>query len=994
MTDPIAQPNQEVSVGAAIGLVRTKLTWSRFRKRVRQIDLYRLCTRIEEAMFSEGGETLTGSARKFRAVKGDEYAAGKIRQIEHDERSSKLTRHELVVLARAFGLPDAFFFEPFGDFKALMLAFDTAQPGSGQESSPTAQAASPPARGFRRLGSQQALAPGRQEILEGLDRCLARADGEISLVLVEGPDGVGKGFLISRWFHDSGQEKVPGGALYLDCESLGVEDIIPQVDALFPRGGNAGEPRLVVCSNVRIGRFREGAPAENGDALPSIGAFIRQAVNLATQQSPTTVVVLLENNGPPVNDAVFVQDLGDARFERFLVNRLTPPEGARFLRELGNRSFDQKALEDISTLVMGLPISLTTVQSEIETMPQRDREQYLDRLKSGRKRRSRVGTEFDAFLKGYLQRLASDAGIARSDETQHPHALLRLLALMPGPLPLTHLKAMTGEGRITRLRALPVNDIDALGIPLIWVVDDAVDIHAMARATLRAELAAYRDSGQWDAHTSQKELEWLHWRRARLLWPIIARMADGDPDTPPDATNLAAVEGFVFHVCEQIHLLPREGRQANARRRKRPTSGSSAEDLKNFHEQEGRFSDAMLWQLAYQRAARPLLLDRHFRATRVHGQYSTKARILRYLLEAATAPGGAPVRPDDLADLQKEIGICHMHAGQLTAAQQAIGEAETLLLDEHPEVLHPIEDEQAASHHWARYCEVVSAATAVRIRAGDLASEAPLQLLRLAENAKGLINGLVGGATPPASTDRKRYLRHGERGALRLITRVAELYLLRDGDLEVAISAFSQASALKLTIGAGELEGEAARRWVQALIRGRNQNETRLGQAREIVRANLAKLQDSAQSATSAPADAIPFQLLQIALDRIEGRLEEAGEALAELGGQDALQRRECTFAAQTEFQLELLRLAIATGSPTEGAHRAALDLADRLQDSGHKMMEAEALLLAAELAPAAERAALVTKLRTYLSSGGWNLRLADVNILARGQSAVMAVGI
>src|SRR4029077_2397079 len=131
--------------------------------------------------------------------------------------------------------------------------------------------------------------------------------------------------------------------------------------------------------------------------------------------------------------------------------------------------------------------------------------------------------------------------------------------------------------------------------PFTAVVDGKIDVHAMVRGILRAEIDQCILSNSYDtAHTTREELEWIHWKAALLNWRIIKRR------TEPNIYLVSAIESFIYHMMAQTKLLPREGK-GSARRIRKFAGGINDHVIETFEKHFGQLSNGQLWLFAYHR---------------------------------------------------------------------------------------------------------------------------------------------------------------------------------------------------------------------------------------------------------------------------------------------------------------------------------------------------------------------------------------------------------
>ena len=102
----------------------------------------------------------------------------------------------------------------------------------------------------------------------------------------------------------------------------------------------------------------------------------------------------------------------------------------------------------------------------------------------------------------------------------------------------------------------------------------------------------------------------------------------------------------------------------------------------------------------------------------------------------------------------------------------------------------------------------------------------------------------------------------------------------------------------------------------------------------------------------------------------------------------------KATYLCLAELELERCRLEIARGRQTSKTFDRATDLAERLRDTNHLMLQNEALVVAAEAANAEDRTRLLNIAKTFFRRGDWLMRTADIAEIERGGSAVLRFGV
>lgn len=969
-----------ITKGAAIRIARLQLPGKLGRTGLIQPAFYKRCSDAEDSRKSD----LEGSRRAFGPVTQDRPK----KKISRIERASDGDQdpYELTIIAIALGLPEDFFVNGFSsraEFEKALAAKTRQGPVPQATKADMAAESDHLPVGFPNISLTETIPPSRREEATRLAETLS-ATRKSRLILLQGRTGVGKSYFIGHWFRDNGAV-FGANALRIDCALSSLDQILPAIEQHFVTPGRVGTvadalaantDNLIVLDGVRLDSDDKIVSGPGGARRFPLREFAEFLSHLVTPATKTTVIVCLENNKKAILDTAFVPVL-DRRVSVSVVElkALTREEGAEFLFTLRRDLTDRRQRLELSARLHGLPMALVAAASELDRLSPAERETYLENVRFGETRNNE--DDFAKFVREHLQRM--DAVHESDDATsvdRHPHALLRLLALMPGPLPISHLEELLQEGTLRRLGGMTVDRAVRADVPFVEVSDSNIDVHAMVRRTLRAELDDFIKNDQYDAFTSRRELEWIHWRMAQLNWRVILNRKEAS------VFLVKAIESFVYHMIAQARLVP----NGSGRRAKKFAGGVSKGTIDLFEQGVGKLTDAKLWQIAYQKAVRPFLLDKKHVATRIHGQYEAKARILLMLTTAANS--GIPVPPVELAELHMEAALCWMHAGRLQSALQEAGNAKKLLPyvpRQFVAVAHPSDAHEAKNAEaWRLYCDVESVLVTIKCRQGRIYSETLEGLRPLLEIALELA------AQPQwkASTELSKSAQSALRGAVRIISRAADMTLYED-DVEAAIALFDRADQLQHAVRDRPLDGEAARKYALALVRGRASGVGRFEHAVRLVDANIEHYEEVKQSFSGGLSnDVIPFLVLKAALQRISGRLDEASETLAGVRSHDFVRRSQCTFYASAELELEEIRVDILKGEVprTEIVERGEA-ASRRLENAHHAVMAREAMLLAAEGADGKYRKEILRGCEQYFEQTNTLLRLKDVKELQDGSA-------
>lgn len=989
--------SEALSTGQAIAHVRCALYRAPHGRYYSQRELYNLCSKLAR----EAGIT---ARIYFMHVTDQKYAGRKVSQVEMDE--ARLSPTDLELVARAFELPDAFFRRPYADEAALTAAYEEARrrmPLSDAvlaDNGPAEPAV--PIAGFRRVSTGGLVLDSTRARAEAINTAIERARPRSALVLIEGRTWVGKSFLTGLWYDEHYAPSYGGHALTIDCGKRSIDQIRPAIEAHFaPLAREACKDtaayfeteevsKLIVLDRLRLDQFVEGPPA-GGPRRPNLRELVDIIAPFLNRGRNTTVVLVIEVNGPGVEGFVFSRALdAGVVVHSCRLEPLSEEEGAKLLWAQGVRQLSESSRRQISRRAHGLPLAIRAAADELNRLPAVEQEQYVDDvLPRGDGAEVGAAEAFTRYFHDYAARLnplGASLGEGQGDagpDQAHPYALLRLLSLMPGEMPIDYLRELLDDQRIERLRAMSIETVLRGDIPFVAVSDTHVHLQSRIARILRSEIeAAIRDDA-FDGFSSRAELEWIHWRCAQQSWRLIRSMGQ-ENDVDVDVFSLAAIEAFVHHAMAQIRLIPRQGPGSTRHATSFP-GGVSDGLVAEFNRAPGTLTDVQLWMLAYLKVVRPFLLQSKHTATRVHGQYETKARIISALL--AEADRGVRITPQDKIELLKEMSVCWMHAGRLNSAHRFIKQAEAALA----ELAAAGASDGGAlqnSATWRLQCDVCSIRMAVDERLGRAADivTAGVEPLRQAAKAVTLTTERLDGGP-----EKRTPAQHA--GAFRILTRDASALLLQ-GETETALTLFERVDALHRDVRGRLLDGDAARRYVVALTRTREQSPRQLELAGELVEANIAHYLRQAGTRAGLSTDLIPFLILRAALRRVSGDFDGAEDALSEVEAHAFVSQRKCTYVTIAELQLERLRLQVARGQLGPRVFARGRDLCDQLGYAHHAMMQHEAMVVVAEAAGLADRGGLIDRARNFYRGGGWRLRLADIGELEDGGSAVRRFGL
>ena len=842
-------------------------------------------------------------------------------------------------------------------------------------------------QGFRRIAADSIIPANREPTQVELDKLCQK--GGSRLIVVEGRTGAGKSFFLSHWFALRGIRIFGHNAMMLDASLISASEILSRIAEHLDIADSGQSPPFIAEAMSSIPNYLLIVDGLRASALLGRGkpdavslTALREGLFELLRQAPNLTVILCVENNSHLIEQRFLDSVGPyVPFDHFVMPTLSANDGAAFLASLLSVPLPMEQLRQISDHLQGMPLALTVVAAELGRLSESERERYAAYRSAGPDDlESEDGYEqFKKLILGYLALLEADRGTDAKGALHAPqasiHALLRLLALMPGPTTISHLRGLLDARKIRRLEAMTPDDHRLAQVPFIIRLDGKLDVHALVRRIFRGELDSFVNNNTFDAYTSRAELEWIHWRLALMNWAIIKEFgASGDTD----GLGTSVIEAFVFHIMQLIRLTQPD------RQRKRSSGGLKDNTVALFEEDIHKVTNVALWDIAYWGVVAPYLLERKYVSTRIHGQYDVKARVLEQLVRATDR--GITIAPLQLAELHKEIAVCLMHGGHIISARR---EAELAM-----SALRGLYTKEGKSDDvWRAIIEIEGVIATVEARQGRVATEIQKRLAYFAQEAEERVRNL-------AAAQEGVRVQPGPAGALRVFARLADLDL-QMGRTESAIEGFARADEIQFLIRRGRrLDGEAARKYVVALIRSREVDPERLEIAHKLVDDNIASYRGALTEAKSS-SDLIPFLLQQASLLRIEGRLGDARKALRALQDQEYVRQAAYTFITGVELELEDLRLRImeayangVTPCEVEGLAETAKALSLRLGQAHHEQASTEAELLYLEALSPEDRLGRLTTLSEKMRTSGWTLRMADVQELRRGASAVKKFGL
>ncbi|WGM40024.1 hypothetical protein AMEJIAPC_02965 [Caulobacter sp. NIBR1757] len=835
---------------------------------------------------------------------------------------------------------------------------------------------------------QRAALPTRKALAAEIDHGLRKNRLQsLRLVVVQGEQGIGKSQLIAQWWNEHGKDHFDRNTFTLDCARLGGDQIVVALNDFFLRSKPTAEltpalparlkqlSRLLIVldglsqeqnrPHPRPADDRQESPIPAGRADSAAFNRVREFVLFLAQAGVRASVLLGVQTAEKTGDALGISGRLDAStgVEFVSPKRLSPEEGALLFQALEVGGLSLPDLQSLSARLQGLPISITAAAHYLREANAVQAEAFLtDIAKAG------DFQFFDAFFERYLQAINSGA----VDPQAHPHAYLRLLALMPGPVAKSRLDDLLAKGRIRRLQNGDTGLFERMRIAFVIDQDSHIDINPMVRSLLRQELARHVRESAPGVDRDRAELRWIH---ATAAISCHSRL----PLRPSDYTiaEIEMIEGVLYHLLAVRDLLDEPQPGAAPDEDLRPLEDLLAEPL----------SPAAITRFCLEKIVRRYLMDRRtHRVTRILGQFETKARLLGLFFDGSD-DGSGPRHLDvwDQVDLYGEIGVCWMHAGRLKLAHEALAKAMrcfqrmglTVTQDSFPLL------EGTQLRLWS---ETLSTYSLVQMRMGRTCSVVEDMLSpAVAVGARFARAVLV--LDKPLDDEGKAKL----RSARRLICRDAYVKF-RAGDLDAALDGYGLALAIEKLGGGDKLSGDALRRYIEAKVRRGPCIPEDLLEADALIDRHL-EHRRSPTAARRGSNDVISLYATKIMLQRALSNFAEAGAILEEALRHPFVQQGECSYVARIELELERYRLLIAQNAATPEAMQDLKRIVQDLEARHHGLLQSDAMLVLAEMEAEPDRSRTLSILERRMLHDGWSLRRGDVDTIRRGDSAVKSWG-
>jgi hypothetical protein len=394
---------------------------------------------------------------------------------------------------------------------------------------------------------------------------------------------------------------------------------------------------------------------ENISPLELLGSL----VPLFAASVPIRVLISVQADRHSIEHFDFREILSvNVRSDSIEITPLSSSEGAELFRLSGCPNISQTLREHLSERLGGLPICIIAAAKQFNAFSNLvDREAYSIDITSTDTLETSVATFFDS----YIELISAQ----NPDANSHPEAILRLLALMPGPTSKYYLTDLLNKIKIRRLEYFDVYNTRNLPRPFVTESGDRVGLHPMARDNIRRQLDDIVSGKIVDRHTSQSEIAAIHLAAARLSFDVIKEAPER-----MTLTETEAIEGSIFHLLRY--------RDTRTNLRTRHGQRKFFDTWANIF--SGAATNREITEFCFREIAQKFLFDGQLQVTRSLGQYETKAKVLCHFFRNRLPSSNIEyLDENNWFVLLTEIAICFMHCGRLKLAASAIYEAKQIL---------------------------------------------------------------------------------------------------------------------------------------------------------------------------------------------------------------------------------------------------------------------------------------------------------------------------
>ena len=797
-----------------------------------------------------------------------------------------------------------------------------------------------------------------REVIDKLsDFIFADAVDQFSVCCIAGPSGSGKSHLLSDWYFAIRAEPQRPRIIVIDASHLNEQELKDEVlqrlcgqrcetgAEILGVAVEAALPAIVVIDGLRDrSPHRSGRKVELGELQTATLMLVQLLERAGARHS---LVLLVEDDKSQEDPLAIERKLqAHSRYLPIRLSSLNTEQAVDFvLGELGQRDgaerahpgsgFRRIAIEDVRKICRRsdkMPITLQAISALIGQCATDS--EFDDFVVSGRSG-DRRDEHFGPWFRGYIDKLEESYTSQRS----HPTALLRLLALMPGPVPKPWLGLLFQQVRVGRL-ADGVDDIlGSFSSPFIIEDRNEYDLHDLARNEVLLDIST-RLNTLTDANVTFDEVLAIHLGMANVCWQIVQSQPRREVLTN---AHVRALEHLVFHLMRFRDLRARRT-PGDAVPVAEQCTDSSARAARVY---DGTASALEITEHCWRDIVVPYVVHRTHKFTNLLAQFEAKLRLLKYFFPDQRIENKIPFLSRHEADeILKEIAFVASHLGRSSTAHLAAKRAtEHLALDEAVTELYLFQG-------WASWCSLPEAKEKWWLTHFEAICHHALIMLRRSSHAlqvRGLVDvydSFFKRVTEGWGLDEDVRKRGLAVAARRHFARMAQI-LLYQGELVPALGYFKRAESIDQHYGRPYLQGEAGRRHMQALSREKPASTDAKDYAGAILQFNKENDLARARSHGVLSMDQLAWLQAEAALLRIKGEFEQAQAVLRTATNHQSFTSGTASYTTRADLELEKFKLATILGEC--GDERDLTQLVDDLADHHHHQLAYDAMLLRAE---------------------------------------------
>ena len=489
-----------VRTGTVVRLLRERIV-DRHNKSLTQEALYKRCSEIEGPA-PDPSKPRTGVS--FYATSPSEQRRA-ISRLENDRRSP--TPHEREILEKVLGVPSGFLSQTYLTPTNVFEAANERRPATSNFVVARVQTASSLAThartrdrvdlaGIRTLREPHAATRCWEPIYKQFSNALERHDrSHTRVVCLQGKVGVGKTQIIAEWWRSRGRLEFTEHVFSRDVSRSSGDRIVRSltqhftgveqetIDVAVVAAINAtANPLLILDGLVADGSsitMSEDERAGVGEGF-SVRRVRRILQDLTEHGARVSILVSIQTDWPTRNILNLERDLdGHSSYEIVSIDPLDEVAGAELFGRLGVEGVLDEDLRTASCALLGMPISIVAAANFLRDADNDQREEFFARLTSMPAGADAFKSCFDRYLSG-LNRIVQEP-------EAHPHAFLRLLALMPGPTPPATIERLLSAGIVKRLRRATLDSFRNRSLAFVTELSDgSFELHSQARALLKS----------------------------------------------------------------------------------------------------------------------------------------------------------------------------------------------------------------------------------------------------------------------------------------------------------------------------------------------------------------------------------------------------------------------------------------------------------------------------------------------------------------------------